>query len=118
MNLRAIPSHVEFATDALKNAEDEAQHQREVRASLINARADEINLHRFKNLTDEDMALALETLSTYSTCIGGIKKSLLEHADHFAYTFETYVLAALLSDSIRQAREEFAKLDAEQGELH
>lgn len=89
----------------------EVQYQREERARLINARADEINALRFKNLSDEDMALALETLSTYPMCIKGIKRAMVEHSDCFAILMETYVMAALLSDSIRQARAEFASLD-------
>ncbi|MFK4444669.1 hypothetical protein ABH944_004827 [Caballeronia udeis] len=98
---------------------DEAQHQREERACLLNARADEINLARFKNLTDEDMALAMETLSTYPMCIKGIRQAMLQHSDSFALVLETYVIAALLSDSLRQAREEFKTLDAiKTGDCH
>lgn len=109
----------DFTMDREQAAADEAQFQAEERARLLNARADEINLARFKSLTDEDMALALETLSTYPMCIKGIRKAMVEHSDSFAYLLETYVIAALLSDSIRQAREEFASLDAiKAGDLH
>ena len=101
----------EYVSDHEQAAADEAQHQREERARLLNARADEINLARFKNLTDEDMALALETLSTYPMCIKGIRQAMLQHSDSFALVLETYVIAALLSDSLRQAREEFKTLD-------
>lgn len=109
----------DYTMDREQAEADEAQHQIEQRALLINARADEINLARFKSLTDEDMALALETLSTYPMCIKGIKSAMVEHCDSFAILMETYVMAALLSDSIRQAREEFASLDAiKTGEVH
>jgi hypothetical protein len=109
----------EFLADCELDALDEAQYQHEQRACLINARADEINLARFKSLSDEDMALALETLSTYPMCISGIKRDMLAHGESFALIFETYVLAALLSDSIREARAEFATLDSiKDGEGH
>ena len=109
----------EYLYDREQAAADEAQFQFEERARLINARADEINAQRFKSLTDEDMALALETLSTYPMCIKGIKKAMSEHSDSFAYLLETYVMAALLSDSIREARAEFATLDEiKTGEVH
>lgn len=109
----------EFIADREQDALDEAQYQVEQRARLINARADEINLARFKSLSDEDMALALEMLSTYPMCISGIKRDMLAHGESFALIFETYVLAALLSDSIREAREEFKMLDeVKSGERH
>lgn len=111
--------HGEYVMDREQDALDEAQYQVEERARLINARADEINLARFKSLSDEDMALALEMLSTYPMCISGIKRDMLAHGESFALIFETYVLAALLSDSIREAREEFATLDAvKAGDCH
>lgn len=109
----------EDLSDAYQQKQDDEQHFAEERARLINARADEINLTRFKSLSDEDMALALEMLSTYPMCIKGIKREMLEHGESFALIFETYVMAALLSDSIRQAREEFSSLDAiKTGEVH
>lgn len=112
-------SFADYTMDREQAAADEAQFHFEERARLINARADEINLARFKSLSDEDMALALETLSTYPMCIKGIKKEMLAHGESFALIFETYVMAALLSDSIRQAREEFTSLDAIKiGEVH
>jgi hypothetical protein len=113
MNVRAIAGHIEFSADRDLAAQDDAQHQREVRAALINARANEINQRRSESFSDEDMALALETLSTYTTCIGDIKRGMVAHGASFAYLLEIYVLAALLPDSLRQARQEFEKMDAE-----
>lgn len=119
MNIRHLPIHVERQADAELAALDEAQHQTEQRSKLIAQRGDEILQKRCAALSDEDLALAFETLSTYPLCVNAIKHSMQSRHNHFAETFETFVHAALVPDSCRQAHEEFAMLDeAKAGDFH
>lgn len=105
--------------DREQAAADEAEYQKEQRAHLIAQRGDEILEKRCANLSDEDLALAFETLSTYSICLATINSSMKARHCHFAETLEILVRGALVPDSIRQAREEFASLDAiKTGEVH
>jgi hypothetical protein len=111
MNIRHLPIHVEHEADKALSQLDEAQHQQDQRSTLIAARGDEILKQRCASLSDEDLALAFETLSTYPLCINAIKHSMQARHSHFAETLETFVHAALVPDSCRQAYEEFAMLD-------
>ncbi len=109
----------DFTMDREQAADDEAQFQKEQRSHLIAQRGDEILAKRCANLSDEDLALAFETLSTYSICLATINSSMKARHCHFAETLEILVRGALVPDSIRQAREEFASLDAiKTGEVH
>jgi hypothetical protein len=118
MNVRAIPAHVEFATDTLKNAQDEAQYQKEQRQALVHRRAEEIHAKRIAHLSAEDIAVALERLSTYPKCIALMRADLAISVAAFGETMAGLMRNALFTDSLSQAWAEFDKMDAEQGELN
>lgn len=112
MNARQLPYHVDAHVDAELAKLDDAQHHDDERQALIHARAEQINAMRCGKLTTEDMAIAFETLSTFPETLKFIRVEMVTDAPGFAAYLMSTVRAALMVDSIRQAREEFANLDA------
>src|SRR5882762_8858045 len=66
----------EYVMDIEQHAADEAQHQKEQRQSLVHRRAEEIQAARTVQLSVEDIAVALERLSTYPKCIAMMRVDL------------------------------------------
>jgi hypothetical protein len=119
VNARQLPIHVDARADAELAALDDAQHNDAERQSLIHRRAEEINAARCGKLTLEDMSLAFELLSTFSNCLDCLRVEMLTDRPGFAAYQMSMIRAALLTDSMQQANDEFANLDAlKTGEVH
>lgn len=95
---------------------DEAQFQREQRQSLIHRRAEEIQSKRVKVLSAEDMAIALERLSTYPKCIAMMREDLAKSDKAFGTTMHELMRNSLFTDSLNQAHDEFKTLDSVKSE--
>lgn len=118
-----IPINVTRLADTIFDRElealDEAQYQAEQRQTLIHRRAEEINAARCGKLTLEDMSLAFELLSTFSNCLDCLRVEMLTDRPGFAAYQMSMIRAALLTDSMQQANDEFADLDAlKSGDRH
>jgi hypothetical protein len=102
----------EFIADREQDALDEAQHQKEQRQSLVHRRAEEIQAKRVTVLSMEDVAIALERLSTYPKCIAMMLEDLAVSNEAFGTTMHELMRNSLFTDSLNQAHDEFKTLDA------
>lgn len=109
----------DFVMDREQAEADEAQYQKEHRQSLIHRRAEEIQAKRVTMLSAEDVAIALERLSTYPKCIAMMLEDLAVSTEAFGTTMAGLMRNSLFMDSLNQAYDEFKTLDeAKAGERH
>jgi hypothetical protein len=103
----------EAVIDREQAADDEAQYQREMRADLIHARINEIQAKRMAELSLDDLALALDELSTaaFVGCRESMRKMLLAHDPVLVHDLLGMIQGLLCRSSCDQANAEFAKLD-------
>jgi hypothetical protein len=106
----------EYVMDIEQHKADEAEYQREQRQSLIHRRAEEIQSKRVKVLSAEDIAIALERLSTYPKCIAMMREDLAKSDKAFGTTMHELMRNSLFTDSLNQAHDEFKTLDAVKSE--
>lgn len=107
--------------DREQAAADEAQFQKELRADLIHARINEIQAKRMAELSLDDLALALDELSTaaFVSCRESMRKMLLARDPVLVHDLLGMIQGLLCRSSCDQANAEFASLDAiKTGEVH
>lgn len=111
----------EYVMDIEQHAADEADYQKDLRADLIHARTNEIQAKRMKELSLDDLALALDQLSTASFvgCRESLRTLLLNVDKQLVHNLLGMIEGLLVRSSCDQARAEFAALDeAKAGDLH
>lgn len=111
----------EYVIDREQAAADEAQYQREQRADLIHARINEIQAKRMAELSLDDLALALDELSTaaFVGCRESMRKMLLARDPVLVHDLLGMIQGLLCRSSCDQANAEFASLDSiKTGEVH
>lgn len=111
----------EYVMDIEQHAADEVQYQKDLRADLIHARTNEIQAKRMKELSLDDLALALDVLSTaaFVSQRASLRTSLLTRDEQLVPMLLGMIEGVLISDSIDKTLKEFSTLDAQKaGDLH
>ena len=108
----------DYTMDREQAAADEAQYQREQRADLIHARINEIQAKRMAELSLDDLALALDELSTaaFVGCRESMRKMLLARDPMLVHDLLGMIQGLLCRSSCDQAHNEFKTLDAVKSE--